>query len=236
MFTAPRHPQSNELAENFVKTFKSAINAMNPTTLDDLEQKVDYFLLHYRNAVHCSTSEPTAVLLKGRHLKSNVVGLPAAEVMFSRGNERRMANGIVIRTHGHNMVDIIDLEDGSSHRRHIDQVRFRTDIRQEKAESPKLEQLERIELKTPQPTVKDNAEHTQDPNESNNDSNLGQEENEVDEATKSNDESEERLEPPPITSPVRRRRYRPSESVVPWRSERIRERNKHVNILNQRGL
>ncbi len=80
---------------------------MNPTTLDDLEQKVDNFLLHYRNAVHCSTREAPAVLLKGQHLKSNVMGLPAAEVMFSRGNDLRMANGIVIRTQGHNMVYIV---------------------------------------------------------------------------------------------------------------------------------
>ncbi len=104
---------------------------MNPTTLDDLEQKVDNFILYYRNAVHYSTREAPAVLLKGRHLKSNVMGLPAAEVMFSRGNDLRMANGIVTRTHRHNRLDIIDLQDGSSHRKHIDQVRFRTDVKQE---------------------------------------------------------------------------------------------------------
>ncbi len=134
------------------------------------------------------------------------------------------------------MLDIIDLDDGSSHRRHLDQVRFRTDVRQEEPESPKPEQLERMELKTPPPAVKDNAEHTQNSDESTNDSNLGQEENEVDEAIKSNDESEERLEPPPITSPVRRRRYRPPEGFVPRRSERIRERNKRVDNINQGRL
>ncbi len=161
------------------------------------------------------------------------MGLPAAEVVFSRGNDLRMANGIVVRTHGHNVVDIIDLEDGSSHRRHIDQVRFRTDVRQEEPESPKPEQLERMELKTPLPTFKDNAEHTQDLDQSNNDSDLG---NQVDEAIKSQDESVERLEPPPMTSPVRRRRYRPPEGFVPRRSERIRERNKRVDNINQGRL
>ncbi len=147
-----------------------------------------------------------------------------------------MANGIVVRTHGHNMVDIIDLEDGSSHRRHIDQVRFKTDVRQEEPESPKPEQLERIELKTHLPTVKDNVERTQDSDESKTDFDLGKEDNQVDEATKSNDESEERLEPPPITSPVRRRRYRPPEGFVLRRPENFRERNKHVDILNQGRL
>ncbi len=51
---------------------------------------------------------------------------------------------------GHN----INLEDGSSHRRHIDQVQFRIDVRQEEYENPKPEQLERSELKTPLPTFK----------------------------------------------------------------------------------
>ncbi len=35
MFTVPRHPQFNGLADNFVKTFKSAIHAMNLATLED---------------------------------------------------------------------------------------------------------------------------------------------------------------------------------------------------------
>ncbi len=81
------------------------------------------------------------------------MGLPAAEVIFSRGIDLRMAKGIVIRAHGHNMLEIIDLEDRLSYRRHLDQVRFRTDIKQEEVESPKPEQLERVELKSPLPTV-----------------------------------------------------------------------------------
>ncbi len=56
-------------------------------------------------------------------------------------------------------------------------------------------------------------------------SDLGKEDNQVDEAIKSNDESEERLEPPPNKSPVWRRRYRPPEGFVPRRSERIHERD-----------
>ncbi len=167
---------------------------------------------------------------------TNVMELPAAEVMFSRGNDLRMANGIVIRTHNHNMVDIIDLENGSSHRRNIDQVRFRTDSGQEEDEIPKPEQLERVELKIPIPTVKDNVEHTQDSDESNNDFDLGKEDNQVDEATESNDESGKRLKPPPNASPVRRRRYRPPEGFVPRRSERIHERNNQVDILNKARL
>ncbi len=111
-------------------------------------------------------------------------------------------------------------------------MRFRTDIAQEEMKSPKPEQLERTELKTPLPTVNDKVELTQESVESNNDSDVGKKENQVDKAIKSNDESEERLGPPPIASPVRRRRYRPPECFVPRRSERIRERNKRVDIIN----
>ncbi len=47
------------------------------------------------------------------------MGLPAVEIMFSEGNNFRMANGIVIRTHGQNMLDVIDLEEESPHRQHL---------------------------------------------------------------------------------------------------------------------
>ncbi len=76
-------------------------------------------------------------------LNSNVMGLPAAEVMFSKGDDFRMANRIVIRTHEHSMLDMIDLEDGSSYRRHRDQMRFRTDIGQEELRAPNLNSFNR---------------------------------------------------------------------------------------------
>ncbi len=85
---------------------------MNHITFGDLEQNVDYFRLHYPNTVHCSTRKAHAVLLKGLHLKSTVMELPAAEVVFSKGNNFRITNGIVIRKHGHNMLEIVVLEDG----------------------------------------------------------------------------------------------------------------------------
>ncbi len=144
-----------------------------------------------------------------------------------------MVNGIVIRKHGHNMLDIIDLEDESSHRRHLGQVRFRTDYGQEETKSSKSEQLQQIQLKKTLPTVKADLEHTQASVEANNDLDIGKEDNQ---AIESNDESEKRLEPPPAASPVQRRRYRPSEGCVPRRSERIRDRNKSVDIINQGRL
>ncbi len=40
-----------------------------------------------------------------------------------------MADGVVIRTNGHYMLEIVDLEDGTSNT-HLDQVWLRTDIGQ----------------------------------------------------------------------------------------------------------
>ncbi len=91
-------------------------------------------------------------------------------------------------------------------------------------------------MKKPLPTVKDDVGHTQESDEANNHLDVGKEENQVVEAIESNDESEKRLEPPLITSPAQRRRYRMPEGFVPRRSERIRDRNKNVDILNQGRL
>ncbi len=86
------------------------------------------------------TREAPAVLLKRQHMNSNVLRLPAAEVMFSRGIELLMANLIVIRTYGHSMLDTIDLEG-------------KLGGKLEETGCPKPEQLQKIELKNLLPTV-----------------------------------------------------------------------------------
>ncbi len=58
----------------------------------------------------------------------------------------------------------------------------------------KVDNFELIELKTPLPTAQYNVERRQDSVEHINDSDVGKKENQVDEAIKSNDESEDRLE------------------------------------------
>ncbi len=50
VFTAPRHPETKGLAENFVKTLKNAVRAMAPASFQNLEQCIDSFRLQYRNA------------------------------------------------------------------------------------------------------------------------------------------------------------------------------------------
>ena len=49
LFTAPQHPQSDGLVENFVRTLKNAINSLTPNSLTELEIGVDNFLMQYRN-------------------------------------------------------------------------------------------------------------------------------------------------------------------------------------------
>ena len=67
--SAPWHPATQGLVERFVQTFKQAMKS----ALADggsLNQKITYFLLQYRNAVHRTTNESLAKLLLGRQLRS----------------------------------------------------------------------------------------------------------------------------------------------------------------------
>ena len=123
LYTAPRHPQSNGLAENFVKTLKIAIKAVAPQTFDDLDKGVDNFLLQYRNASHETTKHTPAFLFKGRNLRTSI-NLDTTEVLFRRGNDLRMSQGLVIHPLGNSMFQLLDMSDGSVHRRHRDQIRI----------------------------------------------------------------------------------------------------------------
>ena len=121
VFTAPRHPCSNGLAERFVRTLKTAISANSPTTLEELHHCVDVFLLNYRNAVHPTTGRTPAMLFKGRNLRT-AVNLDSTDVIFYRGNGSRPCTGLLMRKIGNRMFHVMDREDGSMHRRHIDQI------------------------------------------------------------------------------------------------------------------
>lgn len=125
LFTAPRHPRSNGLAENFVGTLKRAIASSSPKSLDELDCSVDNFLLQYRNCAHSSTGETPAKLCKSRALRSNMLGLDTAEVSYFKGNDFRPSTGIVLNNLGKAMVRILDLDDLTVHRRHIDQVLYK---------------------------------------------------------------------------------------------------------------
>ena len=83
---------------------------------------MDNFLLNYRNARHSTTHEAPAQLLKGRILRHPPHD--SVEVTFWRSNENRVASGIILGRLGHNMYHVLDVYDGSTHRRHRDQLRL----------------------------------------------------------------------------------------------------------------
>lgn len=70
--TAPRHPCLNGIAENFVRTLKSAIKSAHPQNADELESFTDNFLRQYHNACHSTTKPSPAVLVKSRALRASL--------------------------------------------------------------------------------------------------------------------------------------------------------------------
>ncbi|KAK7882126.1 hypothetical protein WMY93_028300 [Mugilogobius chulae] len=68
--SAPYHPASNGLAERFVQTFKHALKSSRGTK--PVQQRLDTFLLTYRNTPHATTKETPAMLFLGRKLRSRL--------------------------------------------------------------------------------------------------------------------------------------------------------------------
>ena len=66
---APYHPSSNGLAERFVQTFKTAMK-VNGANSSNLSQKLNSFLLSYRNTPHTTTNEAPSTLSLGRRPRS----------------------------------------------------------------------------------------------------------------------------------------------------------------------
>jgi hypothetical protein len=69
--SAPYKPSTNGQAERFVATFKSSMRAMCNET-DDINLKLNCFLLRYRNTPHTTTGETPAKLFMGRTLRTKL--------------------------------------------------------------------------------------------------------------------------------------------------------------------
>lgn len=133
MQTAPRHPQSNGLAENFVRTLKTAIQSRNPTTFVELNKTIDTFLLQYRNTKHLTSGKIPAEVFRGRLLRMNAMDTTA--IQFFRGNEQRISEGLVLDRIGSRMFSILDCSDNTVHRRHRDQITISSSTQHEQFSS-----------------------------------------------------------------------------------------------------
>ena len=100
---------------------KNAIQSTKPSTLQELDKFLDNFLMQYRNAIHATTRKTLAFLFKGRNFRTSA-SLDTTEVTFYKGSECRAGTGVALRCLGNKMLEIMDITDGSVHRRHIDQV------------------------------------------------------------------------------------------------------------------
>nr|XP_055076377.1 uncharacterized protein K02A2.6-like [Misgurnus anguillicaudatus] len=68
--SAPYHPSSNGQAERFVQTFKHALKASKGSA--PIQQRLDGFLLTYRNTPHATTKESPAMLFLNRKLRTRL--------------------------------------------------------------------------------------------------------------------------------------------------------------------
>ena len=106
-----------------MRTLKNAIHFLTPNSLTELEIGVDSFLMQHRNSAHSTTHKSPAQLFKSRTLRTNLKFIDSAEVTF-HCNDLRPSTGIVLSKIGKRMLNVLDLNDPSNHRQHIDLVHF----------------------------------------------------------------------------------------------------------------
>lgn len=161
--TAPYHPATNGLAERAVQTFKAGLNK---SIHGDVETKLARFLFSYRTTPHSTTGVTPAELMMGRKLRNHLDLIQpdlssrvlARQTNQKIGHDKRVKErhiavnqpiyarnfssgpkwlpGRVITSQGSTLE--IELNDGRKVRRHLDQVRNRTN---EVAESTEVGDL-----------------------------------------------------------------------------------------------
>ena len=123
IYTVSRHLQSNRLAKNFVKILMTAIKSVNVQNCDMLDQTLDNFLFQHRNSAHTTTRKTPSVLIKGRNLRSSLC-FDTTKDHFWRENGLHLCTGVILQNLGNRMFCIIDLQNGTLHRRHANQIRI----------------------------------------------------------------------------------------------------------------
>lgn len=143
---APYHPSSNGQAERYVQTLKRALLKMMGEK-GTLNMKLSRFLIANRRAPHSTTGKPPAELMLGRNIKTRLDLIrpsdidktvrkeeeikvrtfqPGDSVVFRVYNNKgqKWSRGIIKNRLGR-VIYIIQMEDGSTTKRHVDQLRSR---------------------------------------------------------------------------------------------------------------
>ena len=79
--SAPFHPATNGLAENMVRTFKSALRHVKG---EEVRLSIDRFLFKYRITPHTTTGKSPSELLLGRRIRSTFDLLRPMETLQQR--------------------------------------------------------------------------------------------------------------------------------------------------------
>ena len=72
ILVSPNHPSSNGLAERFVQTFKHSLESSASDPSCALQQRIQNFLLSYRNTQHATTGSSPAKLFLQRELRTRL--------------------------------------------------------------------------------------------------------------------------------------------------------------------
>lgn len=107
--SSPYHPRSNGLAENFVKTFKSAIGKRS-ITQQELDIRLNKFLLVYRNTPNAATGRSPAEMLLGARVPMAFDLLyPKSVEDYNQEVQKQMANRNVTKVREFQIHDPVKL-------------------------------------------------------------------------------------------------------------------------------
>jgi len=118
---APYHPQSNGLAERFVRTIKQQLKE---TGGEELQNTINKFLFCYRNTQHNTTGfTPTELMFNRKIRTSHTVFCEPKEAWIFDPLKKQYGMAEVIGDLG-NVMKVVRKEDGTITKRHLDQIKF----------------------------------------------------------------------------------------------------------------
>lgn len=118
---APYHPQSNGLAERFVRTMKEQ---MKDSHFGNHEEIINKFLLCYRNLPHSRTGFTPAQLMFNRPLRTNHTVYSEPQAVWIKDTLKREYEPATVVGKLGNVMKIVKKENGCLAKRHNDQIKL----------------------------------------------------------------------------------------------------------------